>query len=64
MLCHGTATHFVAVILPEGLKRQSRQQVHLSIDLARCRETTRGFAPDGAGAGPATAGHVPKFRAQ
>jgi putative RNA 2'-phosphotransferase len=33
-LYHGTATRFVAAILLEGLKPQSRQQVHLSIDLA------------------------------
>ena len=32
-LYHGTATRFVAAILLEGLKPQSRQQVHLSIDL-------------------------------
>ena len=33
-LYHGTATRFVEAILSEGLKPQSRQQVHLSIDLA------------------------------
>ena len=33
-LYHGTATRFVAAILSEGLKPQSRQQVHLSIDPA------------------------------
>ena len=33
-LYHGTATRFVEAILAEGLKPQSRQQVHLSIDLA------------------------------
>jgi putative RNA 2'-phosphotransferase len=32
-LYHGTATRFVEAILLEGLKPQSRQQVHLSIDL-------------------------------
>ena len=33
-LYHGTATRFVETILVEGLKPQSRQQVHLSIDVA------------------------------
>lgn len=33
ILYHGTATRFVESILAEGLKPQSRQQVHLSIDL-------------------------------
>lgn len=33
-LYHGTATRFVEAILSEGLKPQSRQQVHLSIDPA------------------------------
>jgi len=33
-LYHGTAARFVEAILSEGLKPQSRQQVHLSIDLA------------------------------
>ena len=32
MLYHGTATRFVEAILAEGLKPQSRQQVHLSLD--------------------------------
>jgi len=32
ILYHGTATRFVESILLEGLKPQSRQQVHLSID--------------------------------
>jgi putative RNA 2'-phosphotransferase len=31
-LYHGTATHFLDSILTEGLKPQSRQQVHLSAD--------------------------------
>ena len=31
-LYHGTATRFVTTILREGLKRQNRQFVHLSID--------------------------------
>lgn len=34
VLYHGTATRFVESILQEGLKPQSRQQVHLSIDLS------------------------------
>lgn len=34
MLYHGTATRFADAILSEGLKPQSRQQVHLSIDEA------------------------------
>jgi putative RNA 2'-phosphotransferase len=32
VLYHGTATRFVGSILAEGLKPQSRQQVHLSAD--------------------------------
>ena len=32
VLYHGTATRFVSSILAEGLKPQSRQQVHLSAD--------------------------------
>ncbi|MGJ4952909.1 RNA 2'-phosphotransferase [Bradyrhizobium sp. HKCCYLS20291] len=32
VLFHGTATRFVAAIMAEGLKPQSRQQVHLSSD--------------------------------
>jgi putative RNA 2'-phosphotransferase len=32
VLYHGTATRFVEAILAEGLKPQSRQQVHLSLD--------------------------------
>lgn len=32
ILYHGTATRFVAAIQNEGLKPQSRQQVHLSLD--------------------------------
>lgn len=32
ILFHGTATRFVAPIQAEGLKPQSRQQVHLSLD--------------------------------
>jgi putative RNA 2'-phosphotransferase len=32
VLYHGTATHFVNSILADGLKAQSRQQVHLSTD--------------------------------
>jgi putative RNA 2'-phosphotransferase len=34
VLYHGTATRFVDAILAEGLKPQSRQQVHLSTDEA------------------------------
>jgi putative RNA 2'-phosphotransferase len=34
VLYHGTATRFVASILAEGLKPQTRQQVHLSVDEA------------------------------
>jgi putative RNA 2'-phosphotransferase len=34
VLYHGTATRFVASILSEGLKPQSRQHVHLSLDEA------------------------------
>jgi putative RNA 2'-phosphotransferase len=34
VLYHGTATRFVGSILAEGLKPQSRQQVHLSADEA------------------------------
>lgn len=34
ILYHGTATRFVDLILVEGLKPQSRQQVHLSADEA------------------------------
>lgn len=34
VLYHGTAERFVASILSEGLKPQSRQHVHLSIDQA------------------------------
>lgn len=34
LLYHGTATRFVDAILAEGLKPQSRQQVHLSADEA------------------------------
>jgi putative RNA 2'-phosphotransferase len=34
VLFHGTATRFVESILSEGLKPQSRQQVHLSADEA------------------------------
>ena len=34
VLYHGTATRFVDAILAEGLKPQSRQQVHLSADEA------------------------------
>ena len=34
VLYHGTATRFVSSILKEGLKPQSRQQVHLSVDEA------------------------------
>ena len=34
ILYHGTATRFVNSILAEGLKPQSRQQVHLSVDEA------------------------------
>jgi putative RNA 2'-phosphotransferase len=34
VLFHGTATRFVKSILSEGLKPQSRQQVHLSADEA------------------------------
>ena len=34
VLFHGTATRFVASILSEGLKPQTRQQVHLSADEA------------------------------
>jgi putative RNA 2'-phosphotransferase len=34
VLYHGTATRFVEAILSEGLKPQSRQQVHLSLDEA------------------------------
>jgi putative RNA 2'-phosphotransferase len=37
VLYHGTATRFLASILSEGLKRQSRQQVHLSLDEAKAR---------------------------
>ena len=33
VLYHGTATRFVEAILVEGLKPQSRQQVHLSLDV-------------------------------
>lgn len=33
-LYHGTATRFVAAILAQGLRPQSRQQVHLSTELA------------------------------
>jgi len=32
MLYHGTAARFVEAILADGLKPQSRQQVHLSLD--------------------------------
>lgn len=34
VLYHGTATRFVDSILSEGLKPQTRQQVHLSVDEA------------------------------
>jgi putative RNA 2'-phosphotransferase len=34
VLYHGTATRFVEAIMAEGLKPQSRQQVHLSFDEA------------------------------
>lgn len=34
VLYHGTATRFVESILSEGLKPQTRQQVHLSLDEA------------------------------
>lgn len=34
VLYHGTATRFVGSILSEGLKPQTRQQVHLSVDEA------------------------------
>ena len=37
MLYHGTATRFVDSILSEGLKPQSRRQVHLSADEASAR---------------------------
>jgi putative RNA 2'-phosphotransferase len=37
VLYHGTATRFVDSILSEGLKPQSRQQVHLSADEATAR---------------------------
>jgi putative RNA 2'-phosphotransferase len=37
ILYHGTATRFLASILSEGLRPQSRQQVHLSIDEATAR---------------------------
>ncbi|WP_315775450.1 MULTISPECIES: RNA 2'-phosphotransferase [unclassified Bradyrhizobium] len=34
VLYHGTATRFVEAIMAEGLRPQSRQQVHLSLDEA------------------------------
>jgi putative RNA 2'-phosphotransferase len=37
VLYHGTATRFVESILSEGLKPQTRQQVHLSLDAATAR---------------------------
>lgn len=37
VLYHGTASRFVESILSEGLKPQSRQQVHLSADEATAR---------------------------
>jgi putative RNA 2'-phosphotransferase len=37
ILYHGTATRFVSSILAEGIKPQSRQQVHLSADEATAR---------------------------
>jgi putative RNA 2'-phosphotransferase len=37
VLFHGTATRFVESILSEGLKPQTRQQVHLSLDEATAR---------------------------
>ena len=37
VLYHGTATRFVEAILTEGLKPQTRQQVHLSLDEATAR---------------------------
>jgi putative RNA 2'-phosphotransferase len=36
-LFHGTATRFLDLILVEGLKPQSRQQVHLSLDVATAK---------------------------
>ena len=36
-LYHGTATRFLHAILAEGLKPQSRQHVHLSIDIETAR---------------------------
>lgn len=38
MLYHGTATRFVEAIRTEGLKKQSRQHVHLSADEATAIE--------------------------
>jgi putative RNA 2'-phosphotransferase len=38
VLYHGTATRFVGAILAEGLKPQSRQQVHLSTDEATAHD--------------------------
>jgi putative RNA 2'-phosphotransferase len=37
VLYHGTATRFAESILSEGLKPQTRQQVHLSLDEATAR---------------------------
>jgi putative RNA 2'-phosphotransferase len=37
VLYHGTATRFVESILSDGLKPQTRQQVHLSLDEATAR---------------------------
>lgn len=36
-LFHGTATHFLKAILAQGLRPQSRQQVHLSADADTAR---------------------------
>jgi len=33
LLYHGTANRFLDIILQEGLKKMSRQHVHLSVDL-------------------------------
>jgi putative RNA 2'-phosphotransferase len=40
VLYHGTATRFVGSILAEGLKQQSRQQVHLSTDEVTAHRVT------------------------
>ncbi|WP_257166386.1 RNA 2'-phosphotransferase [Bradyrhizobium sp. SRS-191] len=41
VLYHGTATRFVDAIMAEGLKPQSRQQVHLSADVATATNVGR-----------------------